>query len=341
VGYARCVRVIVPCLALVASCYSPDFRDCMLACTAGVCPNGFECHDKMCRVPGATDSCLQDANVIESDALIDGSPDDDTDTDGVNDAIDNCRTVSNTDQLNEDMDEFGDACDLCPPFQIYSNNGNPNSDANVDSDGDGVGDGCDPFPTQSGERIRLFVGFSAMDPAPGSLQVGQTGGWTFAQGRAVATTSSNTLAAMLWDVPIQQGRRRFVSTHVAITAFQPSNMPRGAGVVEAYDVGSNQSAACVIGLDPPGAPQLMLLSTTLQTDSIVDQTQDLAGLGSGAPSDLVVNRMGAGSPDFSCVSRTTSVAGAPSITATGVRVGLRARGLTAEFNWFMVVDSTH
>ncbi len=57
-----------------------------------------------------------------------------TDLDGVPDFNDNCRTVFNPDQANQDGDNFGDACDNCP---YVANN------SQADSDGDDLGDACD------------------------------------------------------------------------------------------------------------------------------------------------------------------------------------------------------
>jgi len=69
----------------------------------------------------------------------------DSDGDGVEDAVDNCPTVANLDQLDSDGEKIGDACDNCPGF------GNVNQ---FDNDGDGRGNGCDnchfvPNPDQS------------------------------------------------------------------------------------------------------------------------------------------------------------------------------------------------
>lgn len=67
------------------------------------------------------------------DGLCD-SCDPDHDNDGVLNDLDNCEFTPNPDQANDDGDDFGDACDLCPGVQ---------SSDNTDPDGDGLGNPCD------------------------------------------------------------------------------------------------------------------------------------------------------------------------------------------------------
>jgi hypothetical protein len=61
----------------------------------------------------------------------------DADGDDVNDAIDNCPDVANTDQTDDDGDYVGDACDNCPAVANIDQ---------ADGDGDDVGDACDNCP---------------------------------------------------------------------------------------------------------------------------------------------------------------------------------------------------
>jgi len=61
-------------------------------------------------------------------------PNQDADSDGVPDALDNCPGTFNPDQADADGDGVGNACDNCP-FAA-----NPDQ---ADADGDGIGDRCD------------------------------------------------------------------------------------------------------------------------------------------------------------------------------------------------------
>ena len=74
----------------------------------------------------------------------------DTDGDGVDDALDNCVSAPNEDQLDGDGDGLGDACDGClrpenPAKWCQRCAAMPNADQ-ADGDGDGVPDACDDCP---------------------------------------------------------------------------------------------------------------------------------------------------------------------------------------------------
>lgn len=86
--------------------------------------------------PGADAAGRDGAAVVDAvvvDAGIDAMDDD---RDGVDDTVDNCPGEPNTDQHDEDADQRGDACDLCPHVYVDG--------LDFDSDGDGVGSVCDP-----------------------------------------------------------------------------------------------------------------------------------------------------------------------------------------------------
>jgi putative metal-binding protein len=86
--------------------------------------------------PGATEIC----NGIDDDCdqLVDEvGTSVDSDDDGIPDACDNCRLVSNPGQSDADADSVGDACDNCPT------SANPDQS---DFDMDGIGDVCDGCP---------------------------------------------------------------------------------------------------------------------------------------------------------------------------------------------------
>jgi hypothetical protein len=60
------------------------------------------------------DICPADPNKIDPGVCGCNVPDTDTDSDSVEDCMDNCISIPNADQIDSDNDQTGDRCDICP-----------------------------------------------------------------------------------------------------------------------------------------------------------------------------------------------------------------------------------
>ena len=120
--------------------------------------NGPSWQDITTSVDTIANRVCGESNTFSPFAL--GEPD--TDNDGVADGVDNCQTIANADQSNQDGDSFGDACDSCPLDANNDSDGDgicgnidncPSSSnpSQADNDGDNVGDACDAFPNDPTE----------------------------------------------------------------------------------------------------------------------------------------------------------------------------------------------
>lgn len=94
------------------------------------------------------------------DGAVDASCVGDLDCDGFADDIDDCPTVANPDQHDEDADTRGDACDNCPARANLDQA--DTTEVAAGASADGVGDVCDPHPT-TGDRLVAFYAMAADD----------------------------------------------------------------------------------------------------------------------------------------------------------------------------------
>ena len=107
-----------------------------------------------------SDPCHNAGTCIPATGLCTNPPKPDTDGDGICDAVDNCPSRANSDQLDVDHDNVGNACDNCL-FVVNRTQTDVDGDLvgdacdncvnsyntnQADTDGDGVGDVCDNCP---------------------------------------------------------------------------------------------------------------------------------------------------------------------------------------------------
>ena len=256
---------------------------------------------------GTSDSMVIDAS---PDADNPNRPDatDDFDLDGIKDANDNCPTVINVGQGNEDGDKFGDACDPCP---IVADDNPPNAD------GDEVADACDPLPTTPGDHIKYFEGFHTAVPAGWE----EAGTWTHANG-AVATSST---AASLGVVATDRSRE---TVSVALT-FDAAGT---AGVVDNKMVAGSTGVACVLS-NGQGVALYSLADTanaTTQPYTLTTATKYTVKLKRDA------NAYTCSVSDGTSTGTTTKnlvISNVPWVS------GIVASDATVRFHWFMVVES--
>lgn len=194
------------------------------------------------------DSPFSDGGIDTStiDAMID-APSNDIDGDGVVNMSDNCPTIANADQHNEDGDPFGDACDPCPPFDDMP--------TPMDADNDGVSDRCDPRPMMAGDMITLFEGFATVPTTADGWEV--VGTWTSVTADSVqSNTGGNTFSRLAR--PVATSTHESVWTSMTVLA---SSQPSSAGAVTNHAPGTNSGVACEIFRPNFGMPGLAIYDT--------------------------------------------------------------------------------
>ncbi len=322
------VRLTIALAAVLASCgYSASFRDCAISCSdESGCPSGFTCGGEgRCRAQGATATCgaILDAADDSGDAVaVDatGCPND-LDCDGVTDDLDNCPTVRNPDQFNEDGDRFGDACDPCPPYA--------DSDPVLDSDGDGVSDACDPNPDTPGDYVAFFDGFRGAIPGTWSSSAGSS--WTSdGAGDASIVTTSST--ATLFR-PAPTSGHETITASVALTS---DVLGSEVASIDGYMDADGSGIRCALLYS--NTPELQLAGTGL--------AEQHAYPWNGASTYMLTERRDSNTYDCRVVNTadSTDIADTGSGTTTldnaSPQLGIHVGEMTsATFQWVMVVSN--
>jgi hypothetical protein len=320
-------RVIgVAMLCALGACYSPGFKDCEITCASGACPSGFRCDQGVCRADGVSGPCGQtgDSGIDTPD----GDPGLDSDNDGVNDAIDNCPSIANANQGNEDQDARGDVCDPCPIKALAADD--------ADSDGDGVGDGCDPDSSAAAapHRITLFEGFSGT--LPSSVTVVPANAWTVTNGAARANLSGGTTPQrgwLTWPHQTPQNSQDIVFAKVTVNQKFPGAVQNGVGIVQRADGNLGDGIVCWIASQADGTMGLRLFYTT-------DAFSGMSAGGNYFANQVATLRLQRTAEQYSCIDLATNLMAQTSFTFNpgNAQLGFYVEGAGASYEWVMVVS---
>lgn len=195
-----------------------------------------------------------DSSSVQLDAMVDGSPNVDTDGDGLTDDKDNCIFVPNPDQHDEDADFRGDVCDNCPSV---ANTDQANLlEIMVGQTADTVGDACDPRPNASGDSILYFDPFN---------RAALGADWTVINGTWSMGSDALTSVDLLSDQRVHDVAAVTIADYLVETKFTFTGIDTGnvnGGLL--FHMQGNNGWLCAVFHDSTIAPPTSLLLWTIQ-----------------------------------------------------------------------------
>ncbi len=262
------------------------------------------------------------------DAFVPDGPPDDIDADGVKNPVDNCPTVANTMQFDEDADMKGDECDECPQLGASADH--------ADTDGDKIGNACDPRPTMAGDVLQYWNGFhTASATLPDGIVMihGTAARWSVAGGFLVFDRVNDD-----WGMPAVDVAKtaHTVDTFMEITA-EFAGTASAAGV--AVDIAANDTDC----YDCQARFDVERREMWRRNPAALDGWSALGGTNVTTPMDSYRVILQRTASDTSC---TTTRLNQPSVqlgnsddTSDNTRGGLFARNVDARFKYLAIYTS--
>lgn len=257
----------------------------------------------------------------------------DADHDGVEDSADNCPSVANADQANEDGDVLGDVCDNCPHLV----NGSQEN-----ADGDGVGDDCDPHKETPGDSIVLFDGFN------GSAR---NAAWAVSSGADTWTVSGGFLhqTAAAAEDKVLSFTGISLSSLTVDTAVTPTTIPpstgdednlRGADIVNNIPVGGAINARTAGVEDKIRSAEFAAYAVTQPLGGNADNGNWTYTGGSLSPTRYLIHTTIENGSQSVIVTDAggTPTAAAEAATPPAGTIGLRTLNIAADFQYVVVYD---
>jgi hypothetical protein len=293
----------------------------------GVLAISVSCYDAQKKRPDTAGDAP--AGTPDSSDTNDASVTADQDSDGIVDASDNCKKISNPSQHDEDQDGMGDECDGCPISAT------PNQQ---DSDGDGVTGICDQYSGK--EHIALFQSFGgATLPAMFTKTLGI---WSAANDRLRGQAAGDTPAILTFDSPSAvavTAKMLFSATPKSFDGAAQQQMILGLTEYNALGTGVGCGPTPKVKFTPSSPFTKGFFSSLTQFSPVYNSTTGPI-IALDSPVLIKLSFGPAGQSNHGCSMDADN--GSASFKNTDAYpftspLGLRVDGGSADFDWLMIV----